>query len=100
PMADPTTVGLFNPVSGRFYLKNTHSGGPADVIIRVGPAGSNWIPITGDWDGDGDVTVGLFNPVSGRFYLKNTHSGGPADVIIRFGPAGSNWTPLAGDWTQ
>ena len=32
------TVGLFNPATSTFYLKNSHAGGVADVVFGFGPA--------------------------------------------------------------
>ena len=92
------TAGLFDPATSAFYLKNSHAGGAADEAFRFGPAGRDWIPIAGDWDGDGTATVGLFDPTTSAFYLKNSHAGGAADLSFRFGPAGRGWKPRAGDW--
>ncbi len=69
-----------------------------DVTFRYGPASSNWIPIAGDWNGNGQTTVGLYNPSTSAFYLKNSHSGGAADIYFLYGPAAGGWLPLTGDW--
>ena len=45
------TVGLYNPDTGGFLLKNTNSTGVADVQLIFGPGGLGWIPMAGDWDG-------------------------------------------------
>ena len=45
------TVGLYAPATGIFFLRNSHAGGAADFTFRYGPAGSDWIPLVGDWDG-------------------------------------------------
>ncbi|MCB1793562.1 MAG: hypothetical protein KDJ70_03865 [Candidatus Competibacteraceae bacterium] len=92
------TVGLFNPATSTFYLKNSHAGGAADVVFGFGPANAGWTPLVGDWDGNGTATVGLFNPATSTFYLKNSHAGGVADVVFGFGPANTGWIPLVGDW--
>ena len=89
-------MGLYSPASGVFFLKNTDTGGPADLSYGFGPGGLGWTPLAGDWNGDGADTVGLYEPTNGTFFLKNTHSGGPADITFAYGPAGA--TPLAGDW--
>jgi hypothetical protein len=44
------TVGLYNPATGVFYLRNSNSAGFADVTFTYGPAGAGWIPLVGDWD--------------------------------------------------
>lgn len=97
------TVGLYDPAGAAFHLKNSHSaGGLADVSFRFGPRhNAGWIPIAGDWDGDGIDTVGLYDPVGSGFHLKNSHSaGGVADLSFRFGPRNSTFTPLGGDFDR
>ncbi len=84
-------VGLWNNNASKSYLKYAHRGGNADRLFRFGPMESNWLPLAGDWDGDGRDSVGLFDPLASRFYLTNTHSGGRADRIVPFGPVESNW---------
>jgi hypothetical protein len=44
-----TTIGVFDPSIGNFYLRNSNSAGVADLSIFFG--GSGDIPIAGDWDG-------------------------------------------------
>ncbi len=92
------TVGLYDPVNSRFYLKNRHAGGRADVSFAFGPRNNNWLPMSGDWDIDGVDTVGLYNQANSQFYLQNVHEGGPADISFRFGPRAQDWLPLSGDW--
>jgi hypothetical protein len=44
------TVGLYNPATGVFYLRNSNSAGYADVTFTYGPAGAGWKPVLNDWD--------------------------------------------------
>ena len=92
------TVGLYNPTSGTFYLRNSNSAGVANVSFRYGPANAGWVPLTGDWDDNGTDTIGLYNPATGTFYLRNSNSAGVANVVFRYGPTGRGWIPLVGDW--
>ena len=92
------TIGLFNPVTSAFFLKNANEGGVADLMFRYGPAESGWQPIAGDWDGDGTDTIGLLAPTPSSFLLRNSNDVGVADVMFRYGPAGAGWLPIAGDW--
>ncbi|WP_279387970.1 choice-of-anchor U domain-containing protein [Thiobaca trueperi] len=94
------TAGLYDPVSGRFALRNANRTGPADSVFRYGPMNAGWWPLAGDWDGDGVTTVGLYDPLSGTFYLRNAHTPGVADVTFRYGPKNAGWYPLAGDWNH
>ncbi|MFB3882651.1 MAG: S8 family serine peptidase, partial [Armatimonadota bacterium] len=56
------TVGVYTSGNGLFYLRHFSSTGYADVSFRYGPAPSTWLPIAGDWDGNGTDTIGLYNP--------------------------------------
>ena len=44
------TPGLFDPVAGKFFLKNSNAAGAGDLVFRYGPAGAGWLPVVGDWD--------------------------------------------------
>ena len=89
-----TTVGVFDSSSATFFLRSTNDSGAGDITFNYGIP--NWIPIVGDWDGDGVETVGLYDPTSATFFLKNTNTGGTADLTFNYGMP--NWVPLAGDW--
>ena len=96
PVTD--TIGAFNPATAQFLLRSENSSGPADVAtFNFGQPG--WLPITGDWDGDGVDTVGLYNPATATFFLKNSNSTGAADITpFNYGLPG--WIPVAGDWNN
>ena len=91
------TVGVVADSTSTFFLRNSHAPGPADVVFGYGPPGSGWIPLAGDWNGDGTDTPGLYAPATGTFFLKNTNAPGPADLVYSFGPIGGI-VPLVGDW--
>jgi hypothetical protein len=63
-----------------------------------GAANNGFIPLVGDWDGNGTETVGLYNPSTSMFYLSNSNSSQIADVSFVYGPANSGEIPLVGDW--
>ena len=100
PVAHGTdTIGLYDPVTSTFYLKNSNSAGPADLTFVYGPAGSGWIPIAGDWDGDGVDTIGLYDPAHTTFYLRNSNSAGVADLTFVYGTIDRpNRQVVTGDW--
>jgi hypothetical protein len=90
------SIGLFNPNTNIFYLRNSNTPGDADTTVAYGNHG--WLPIVGDWDGNGTDTVGLYDPTTATFYLRNSNTAGNADVPpFTFG-SGGNWVPLVGDW--
>jgi hypothetical protein len=92
------TIGLYVPTTGGFYLRNSNTTGGSDTSFSYGPGGQGWIPLVGDWNGDGTDTVGLYNPANGTFYLRNSNSIGFADITFSYGPPGQGWIPVTGDW--
>src|SRR5262249_20413549 len=93
-----TTPGLYVPSSGRFFLRNSNTSGVADITFDYGPGGLGWLPLVGDWNGDGTDSVGLYAPASSTFFLRNSNTGGVADVTFGFGAGGAGWIPITGDW--
>ena len=92
-------IGFYNPAKRKWYLKETFNSDWDDTRLIFGIADSNWIPLTGDWDGDGIDTVGLYAPELSKFFLKNNQASGWDNYIkYKFGPIGSGWIPIAGDW--
>lgn len=54
-----------------------------------------WVPLTGDWDGDGLTTAGWFR--NGDWRLVNDHTDWPNGAwSFRYGTAGD--LPVVGDW--
>lgn len=95
-------VGSFSPGLNRWYLKTAHSNGWVDLIsIDFGvPDITKWVPITGDWDGDGFDTAGFYSIDQKQWYLKTAHSDGWVDLInFQFGVSDiTKWVPVSGDW--
>ena len=52
------TIGLYDTTTGFFFLKNTNSGGSADIVVGFSVGGLTVYPIIGDWNGDGIDTPG------------------------------------------
>jgi hypothetical protein len=97
------SVGLYDPTSGNFYLRNSNSTGVADITFQLGPTNSTWKPVAGDWNGDGVDTIGLYDPATGTWRLRNSNSAGAYDSTFTFGPgapttADEEWMPVVGDW--
>jgi len=85
------SVGLVDPVTGKWYLTSLHGmvysfyyGNPGDY------------PIMGDWDCSGTDTPGLYRQSDGYVYLRNSNTQGNADIRFYFGNPGD--IPLAGDF--
>jgi glucose/arabinose dehydrogenase len=99
PPPPETTDGVGVYTAAVFSLKDDLTTGPADHTVRFGrPA---WMPIAGDWNGDGHDSIGAYDAAKGLFRLKNSLTGGNADILLRlrlpFTPARPP-VPVAGDW--
>jgi hypothetical protein len=90
------TPGVFDPATATWYLRDSLTAGAPDIPPFVfGQPG--WLPLMGDWNGDGVFTVGAFDPKTATFHLRNSNSAGPDDITFAFGPANTGF-PVAGDW--
>ena len=96
--AGPKCVGVYDPSASVFYERDTNNTGCANNTFQYGPSYKGWIPLSGDWDGNGIDSIGLYDPKTSIFYLQNANDTGAADVTFDYGPAGAGWIPIAGDW--
>lgn len=92
------SIGLYDPSTSVFYLKNSNTAGYADIYVGFGAAGAGWKPLAGDWNGDGKTTIGAYDPSAKLFYLKNSNTTGYADIYVAFSGASASWLPIAGNW--
>lgn len=90
-------MGVYDPATGSFFLRNTLDEGDADVTIGFGAPGG--MPVAGNWTGSGVDTIGVYQPSTGQWFLRHANTSGPADDSFAFGPAGEGWLPVVGDWT-
>ncbi len=93
------TTGVFTANNTGFHLADVNADGAGQNSFIYGPNLPGWLPVAGDWDGDGDDTVGVYDPFSTTFYLVNENSATPGAVNIFFyGGRHPSWIPVAGDW--
>lgn len=91
----PDTIGLYHFGLHEFRLRQSNTSGNADIVVKFGQDGD--LPITGDWDGDGDTDVGVFRPATGQFLLRQLVRFHPITVTVTFlGEPGD--LPVIGDW--
>jgi hypothetical protein len=93
------TVGVmlydFSPTgSMTWQLRNSNTAGPPDTVVAYSHGRD--VPITGDWDGDGDDTIGVVRGDS--WLLRNSIAGGAADISFVYGSAAYLELPVPGDW--
>ncbi len=94
----PYGVALYNQSTALMYVKDTTDAGYADRTFQYGPPGNNWLPVAGDWNGNGESGLALYAPGSAQFYVKDTSAAGHADRTFAYGPAPNTWLPVAGRW--
>jgi hypothetical protein len=87
-------IGVFVPTTGSWSLRSTASAGTANVgTFQFGA----YIPVVGDWNGDGADDIGTFNPATAAWQLRyGTSAGTPNAGVFVFGKAGT--LPVVGDW--
>ncbi len=93
-MTNDDTVGVFKPGTRQFQLRNSNTGGPAELTATFGITGDK--PIVGDWDGNGTTTIGVYTPSTGTFAIRNSNTNGTPDATFAFGAP--NLIPISGDW--
>lgn len=101
-------LGIFSVATGTFFLVDDPADSPAaalpaDYALFLTTTGAGWLPIAGDWNGDGADGVGLFNIATGTMFLVDDVTGGagaatPADYALFMVVDGTDWIPMAGDW--
>jgi hypothetical protein len=91
--APPPTVGLVDPVTGQWHLRN--STGAVTSFFYGNPGD---YPFMGDWTCDGVDTPGLYRQSDGFVYLRNSNTQGIADITFFFGNPGD--VPIVGDFND
>jgi protocatechuate 3,4-dioxygenase beta subunit len=94
--AVPSMIGVVDPATETWHLSNAASeNSPSSSAFPYGLPG--WIPVAGDWSGNGTTGIGVFDPATATWYLRNSDSAGAPDVTpFQYGLPG--WTPVVGDW--
>ena len=99
PKKAPTSVGFYDQGAKQFLLWDSLEGGTPETV-KWDSVDDNWMPIVGDWNGNGTCTVGFYNLAEGRFFLDNDNSfaGNNSDRNIEYGPRTTGYIPIVGDW--
>jgi hypothetical protein len=78
----------------RWDLRNTNAAGAPDISTHYSRGRD--VPVTGDWDGDGDDSIGVVR--GDTWLLRNSPAGGPADVTFVYGSPSYLELHVPGDW--
>jgi hypothetical protein len=92
----PDTIGVYRPSTKQFLLRNSNTPGAPDITKTFGVAGD--IPVTGDWNGDGETDIGVFRPSTHEFLLRIPAFLTINTVVMNFGLTGDQ--PVVGDWNN
>jgi hypothetical protein len=95
-----TTIGLYDPSTFTWYLNQELGGSVENLeVFTTPPVPSSWVPLAGDWNGDGKDSIGLWDPENFRWYLNNDVDGTIDDMIVfTTPPVPRSWIPVTGDW--
>lgn len=92
-------VGVFRG-SSQFILSNSTNAPNDDIDTTLTQAGN--LPVTADWDRDGDDDLGVYNSNTGQFFIRTKVKFCPicppvlSNATINFGQPGD--LPVTGDW--
>lgn len=87
-------VGIYDPAREQFYLRNTPDAGFSNTNFTY--TNTSYLPLAGDWNGDGRTTVGAYDPATSIFYLQNSNITSNPDTTFQFDNPGR--LPITGDW--
>jgi len=90
----PVTYGGGVYRGGAWFLRTEDS--PLAKVYNFWWGWPDDIPVTGDWDGDGEDTIGVYR--DGRWYLSNSITTPSIDHEFWWG--WSTDTPVTGDWNN
>lgn len=82
-------------------LLNTNAtASRSDVVLQF--QGTQWTPVTGDWDANRTETPGAYRSVSAVpvFRLRNANTTGNPNIEFEFGTGASGPLAVAGDWND
>ena len=80
------------------YVKPSEALADLDLFQLKPRSVPTWLPISGDWDGDGNSSIGLFYSSQSRFFLSDRNAAGEANRILTSDQSRPNLLPIAGDW--
>ena len=100
------SIGFYDSSTATFYLKNSNTGGTADLTLPVRTDSGamppiDAYPIVGDWSGNGISRVGFYSASQGTYYLRMTNNPGSQNCSSSgygFGGSGQACVGLMGKW--
>ena len=90
------SLGVFRPDNNGVALQLPDGGMTTFHLAGAPFGGAAKLPVSGDFDGDGQDTLGLYDPDTGDFVLSDQMGAAAATRIVSLGIKGGR--PLAGDF--
>jgi hypothetical protein len=91
-------IGVYSPATSLFHQAGANGSDAKDTCLAFGTPGAGWLPVVGDWNGDGVNTLGVYDPFASVFYLRDVNLSGYGETVACYGLPGGCWMPIAGDW--
>ncbi len=95
----PQSTGIMRDGAWRIDAARQFMQNASNVVFQWGE--ENWVPVAGDWSGDGISKVGAFNLITGYWLLdvNNNLRLDAGDAVFHWGNSTyGTMTPLVGDW--
>ncbi len=87
-------VPLYNRATGAWTLLLASSSYASTSTVNWG--GPGYVPVTGDFDGDGRADVALYQPTTGSWLIRTSSSNFTSAFTVNWGGAG--YVPVPGDY--
>ena len=87
PAPSTAAIGLYKEGIWQFW--NTHETSAPQLVFNFGPREAGWIPVTGDWNGDGIDGIALYK--NGTWIVRDVSANGPVERVVTFGLNEAGW---------
>jgi hypothetical protein len=80
-----------------WYMRNGLSDGPPSSVSCFPGGSAGDLPVTGDWDGDGDMTPAFYRKSDHTWRISNNPNGS-SPILLVWGSGTVDFVPVSGDW--
>ena len=95
-------ISIYDTTSGGWWIIPSSGTGPQGQVgaYGIGWGGSAFLPVPGDYDGDGKTDIAIYDTASGGWWIIPSSGTGPQGQVGAYGVGwgGSGFTPVPGDY--